>query len=134
MSATLLLAASIDGRALAYGPPDVHAHALVRSVVISLFTWRRARPDDQLPGADRMGWWGDSLPQVVGDLTGSRLWLLTRAKLLKDTPAKAREYAEEALAWMLEDGVATAVDVTAERQEPATLAMRVVITLSLIHI
>lgn len=131
MSAILLLAASIDGRAIAYGPADVQAHALVRAVVISLFTWRRAKPDDELPGSDRMGCWIDSLPPVVGDRIGSRLWLLTRAKLLKDTPAKAREYAEEALVWMLEDGVATAVDVTAERQESATLAMGVVITRAL---
>ncbi|PQK53824.1 phage tail protein, partial [Escherichia coli] len=33
---------------------------LTRAVVISLFTWRRAEPDDN---ADvPMGWWGDTWP------------------------------------------------------------------------
>ncbi len=89
--------------------------ALPRAVIISLFTWGRALPDDDLPGDARMGWWGDSFPQVAGDRIGSRLWLLARAKILNDTPAKAREYAEQALAWLLEDGVASEVIVQAER-------------------
>jgi phage gp46-like protein len=103
------------------------AEPLVRAVSISLFTWRRAQPDDYLPGTERMGWWGDSFAPVEGDRIGSRLWLLARAKLLADTPAKAKEYAEEALQWLLDDGVAAKVDVQAERQGLETLAMRVVI-------
>ncbi|MBC1112574.1 phage GP46 family protein, partial [Escherichia coli] len=52
---------------------------LTRSVVISLFTWRRAEPDDN---ADvPMGWWGDTWPAVQNDRYGSRLWLLQRSKL-----------------------------------------------------
>ena len=74
-----------------------------------------------------MGWWGDSFAPVEGDRIGSRLWLLARAKLLADTPAKAKEYAQEALQWLLDDGVAAKVDVQAERQGLETLAMRVVI-------
>ncbi len=47
---------------------------LTRAVVISLFTWRRAEPDDN---ADvPMGWWGDTWPAVQNDRYGSRLWLL----------------------------------------------------------
>lgn len=103
------------------------AQPLVRAVVISLFSWRRALPDDDLPGTERMGWWGDSFAPVQGDRIGSRLWLLARAKLLPDTPAKAKEYAEEALQWLLDDGVAAKVDVQAERQGLETLALRVVI-------
>jgi len=103
------------------------AEPLVRAVFISLFTWRRAQPDDDLPGTERMGWWGDSFAPVEGDRIGSRLWLLARAKLLADTPAKAKEYAEEALQWLLDDGVAAKVDVQAERQGLETLALRVVI-------
>ena len=52
---------------------------LTRAVVISLFTWRRAEPDDN---ADvPMGWWGDTWPAVQNDRYGSRLWLLQRSKL-----------------------------------------------------
>ena len=88
---------------------------LARAVVISLFTWGRARADDELPGTERMGWWGDSHPAVARDRIGSRLWLLARAKITAHTAQRAREYAEEALAWLVTDGVASQVLVHAER-------------------
>ena len=40
---------------------------LVRAVVISLFTWARARDDDRLRGDQRMGWWGETFaPHTMG--------------------------------------------------------------------
>lgn len=98
---------------------------LVRAVVISLFTWRRAQPDDDLPANQRMGWWGDSFAPVDGDRIGSRLWLLSRAKLVPETAARAQEYATEALQWLIDDGVAAKVEVVAERQGLSTLALAV---------
>lgn len=88
---------------------------LIRAVIISLFTWRRANPDDDLPSTERNGWWGDSYPTVLDDRIGSRLWLLLRAKMLPDTIACAKQYAEEALKWLVDDGVAARVVVIAER-------------------
>jgi phage gp46-like protein len=88
---------------------------LVRAVVISLFTWRRAKPDDPVDG-DRWGWWGDGLGDLPNDRIGSRLWLLSREKLTQSVLNRARGYAEEALQWLLDDGVATRVTVTTERQ------------------
>lgn len=113
----------IDGRTIPLGLDS--AAPLVRAVVISLFTWRRANPDDDLPGDLRMGWWGDSYPSVQNDRIGSRLWLLSRAKLLPETVSRAKEYAEEALRWLVEDGVAARVEVEAERQGLQTLALAV---------
>lgn len=88
---------------------------LPRAVIISLFTWARARADDDLPGEERMGWWGDSFAAVPGDRIGSRLWLLARSKITNTTAQRAKEYAEEALAWLVADGVASQVIVRAER-------------------
>jgi phage gp46-like protein len=103
-------------------------NALLRALVISLFTWRRANADDDLPTPDmRMGWWGDSVPTEPNDRIGSRLWLLSRAKMLPDIEIRAREYAEEALAWLVDDGVAARVDVEAERQGQDRLALGVTI-------
>jgi len=96
---------------------------LIRAVMISLFTWRRANPDDDLPGSEKQGWWGDSFPVEPNDRIGSRLWLLSRAKLLPETVAKAKEYAEEALAWLVTDGIAARVVVEAERRGIDTLAL-----------
>lgn len=89
--------------------------SLPRAVIISLFTWGRALPDDDLPGAARMGWWGDTYAAVPGDRIGSRLWLLARSTITQHTVARAREYAQEALAWLVADGVASEVIVQAER-------------------
>jgi phage gp46-like protein len=88
---------------------------LETAVVLSLFTDARANDDDQLPAGqtDRRGWWGDAYAPVEGDRIGSRLWLLRRSKQLQSSLNEAREYAEEALAWMVEDGVAQRVEVVA---------------------
>ena len=104
----------IDGQTVKLGLDS--AEPLVRAVIISLFTWRRANPDDDLPSDLRMGWWGDTFPTFSNDRIGSRLWLLSRAKIVDETVARAKEYAEEALAWLVEDGIASRVDVVAERQ------------------
>lgn len=86
--------------------------SLQTAVLISLFSDRRARPDDALPGndSDRRGWWGDTWPVVPGDQIGSRLWLLSREKDLQEVQRLARDYAREALAWLIEDGLAVAVE------------------------
>lgn len=99
--------------------------SLRRAVTISLFTWRRAGPDDAVDDSDRKGWWGDSVPSVAGDKIGSRLWLLSRRTLVADTLKDAQAYAEEALAWLVDDGVLTRVTVTAERQGNDRMNLRV---------
>lgn len=111
----------IDGQTIPLGLNSTEP--LVRAVMISLFTWRRANADDELPGEERMGWWGDSFPPVDNDQIGSRLWLLSRAKLIPETPRRAKTYAEEALKWMVDDGIAARVVVETERQGLYTLAL-----------
>lgn len=107
--------------------------SLVTAVIVSLFTDRRADPDDRVPGdaTDRRGWWGDAVPPLVdgaepdGDRIGSRLWLLSREKQLPEVVTRARDYAREALQWMIDDGVADRVDVTADIARPGVLALDV---------
>jgi len=86
------------------------------AVILSLFTDRRAENDDVIPGGtdNKRGTWIDSFSEVEGDKYGSRLWLLERAKLLPETVNRVREYCAEALNWMTRDGVAKAVNVSAE--------------------
>lgn len=101
---------------------------LRRAVTISLFTWRRAAPDDVVDDSDRKGWWGDCLPSVAGDQIGSRLWLLARRTLVAQTLQDAQAYAEEALAWLLDDAIVTAVNVTADRRGTDGMNLRVTLT------
>lgn len=111
----------IDGVLVDLGTAPVEP--LVRAVIVSLFTWRRANPDDDLPADEKFGWWGDTFPIVENDRIGSRLWLLSRSKLTQETVSRAKEYAVEALQWLLDDGVASRVDVETERQGIDRLAV-----------
>jgi phage gp46-like protein len=102
------------------------------AALLSLLTDRRAGPNDQLPdpnATDRRGWCGDALAWVDGDQFGSRLWLLSRAKQTEETRCLAIDYAQEALAWMITDGAATAVAVQAAWAQRGWLALTVTITL-----
>jgi phage gp46-like protein len=102
---------------------------LLTAVIISLFTDRQANADDQLPfGNDRRGWWGDDLAPIAGDKIGSRLWLNEAAKQLGYVLTKDREYAEEALRWLLDDGVASAVDVVASSPRAGVRALEIAIS------
>lgn len=102
---------------------------LKTAIIVSLFTERRARADDVLPeeGADRRGWWGDVAAAVEGDQIGSRLWTLRRSKMTAKVVEAAREMCVEALNWLVEDGVASAIEVTTAAMKPDTLAIGVVI-------
>lgn len=86
---------------------------LHRALLISLFSDRRAEVDDELPfdDGDRRGWWADAFNAFP---IGSRLWLLTRAKVTNETANTARDYIVEALDWMIQVGLATSIDVTVE--------------------
>lgn len=102
--------------------------SLIRAVVISLFTWRRAATDDPVDDDERFGWWGDSYPTIADDRIGSRLWLLRRVKLTADTQRDAEFYAREPLQWLLDDGQVLEVDVITERADSYRLNLQVILT------
>ncbi|EOF8224550.1 phage GP46 family protein [Yersinia enterocolitica] len=87
---------------------------LTRAVIISLFTWRRADPDDD--SEQPMGWWGDSYPTIQNDRIGSRLYLLQRTTLTSKTVELARGYLEQALAWLKDDGVVSRIAINVLRR------------------
>lgn len=100
---------------------------LQTAVILSLFTDRRAEPDNAPPSGDptdRRGWWADEFLDNEGDRIGSRLWLLDRSKSTGEVALRAKEYVLEALAWMIEDGVVTKIDVaTAVAGQRLTIAL-----------
>lgn len=99
---------------------------LETAVMLSLFLDRRAEDADNLPDdVDPRGWWGDSFADVQGDAVGSRLWLLSREKQLQSVANRVQEYAAEALAWLVDDGVASAVDAVATWVAPGMCALSV---------
>jgi phage gp46-like protein len=89
-------------------------------VSLSLFTDALAAADDILPAGDgdRRGTWMDGTLDAspVTDHMGSRDWLYARAKATNETRLGLIASAEDALAWMVEDGIAASVAVTAAFQ------------------
>lgn len=101
-------------------------HDIKTAVLISLFSDRRAKQDDALPdeSASRRGWWGDALnPRRIG----SRLWLLGREKQLREVVLRAREYAEESLAWLVEEDIAQRVIVTADIVQTGWIGLAILV-------
>ncbi len=103
---------------------------LKTAVILSLFLDRRADPDDALPDGtgDLRGSWMDAYPVETNDLIGSKLWLLAREKNLQSVINRAREYAQEALEWMIEDGIAETVTVDAQSQDHHRLALSIALS------
>jgi phage gp46-like protein len=91
-------------------------NGLTTAVLISLFTDRRATSDDDLDDPeDLRGWWGDQVSEFEDDQIGSKLWLLKRASTTEKNVQKYKKFTEEALAWMVDDGVAKNIEVIATR-------------------
>jgi len=116
---------TVNGIAVDLGTAD--RDPLVRAVLLSLFTWRRAELADVEPGESRLGWCGDTLAPVTGDKHGSRLWLLARQNVTARTIQRAKEYTEEALQWMVDDGVCATFEVIVERFGRNGIAVGVVL-------
>lgn len=85
------------------------------SVLISLLTNARALTHEVQEPTDRGGWWGNAYPDVDGDEIGSKLWLLSGSKVTTETLTRAVQWAEDALQWMIEDGITDNIEVVARR-------------------
>lgn len=99
---------------------------LETAVIMALGTDRLADASDELPlpgDTDRRGYWGDmdSRPIWGEGPLGTRLWLLSRAKIVGSgarggaTTERVRTYIREALQGFLDDRVCSKIDVQVER-------------------
>ena len=91
---------------------------LQTSVLLSLFIDKKSEPNDELPNGnnnDLRGWFGELLTGVENDRWGSYLWKLERSKTTNEVLIRAKNYAEEALQWLIDDGIASSVTVIPER-------------------
>jgi phage gp46-like protein len=95
--------------------PDARLNWLQNAVLISLFTDARCEADELPQGeTDQRGYWGDlDLPE--GESLGSKLWLLRREKITQNTLNRARDYATDALQWLIENDHLQGVKVEVSR-------------------
>lgn len=108
---------------------------LATAVTISVFTDRRAGRDDKLPWGqtDRRGWVGEEFMAEGFDARvrpwGNLLWLVYISKTVRDVLELARFTTRESLQWLVDDEIASRVEVEAswvgERQD--RLALRITI-------
>lgn len=86
---------------------------LQTAVLISLFTDQYV-PTDELPEGveDPRGWWADAIAEETDDKIGSKLWLLDRGKINSANRSKMKEYTEDALQWLIDDGIASEIAVS----------------------
>ena len=89
---------------------------LAITVAIALSTHGLAAADDELPAddSDRGGWWADAFEES-GFRVGSRAWLGSRSALTTAEIERYRERQAEALAFLVAEGLASEVAVTATR-------------------
>lgn len=87
---------------------------LEAAVWVSLFTDALADAGDMTPdlGSDRRGWWADS-GKAPQDRLGSLIWLHMREKRTEKVRLQIEAAANEAVRWMVSDGIALEVTVTA---------------------
>lgn len=94
-------------------------NGLETAALISVFSNKRVTLE-QLPQGetDRMGWWADLISEAEGDQIGSRHWVLERlGKINTQSEIEMRSVLKEAFEWMLDDGIASRVEVDAERTD-----------------
>jgi len=105
----------------------LHDDGLAPAVMISLFTDARADETTPLPGGetDRRGWWSDAVSETT---TGSLLWLVGREKTVPGVAERVRAHCETALAWLVEDGIASEVEIDTEIHANYTLHVKIVIS------
>lgn len=82
-------------------------------ILTSLFIDARADEDEVPSPNDRRGFIGD---EILGITLGSKLWLLDRAKNMQEARVLAEQYVDNALQWMIDDGIFKSVETTALKQ------------------
>ncbi|WP_022940105.1 phage GP46 family protein [Psychromonas hadalis] len=88
--------------------PVSSENGLKHAVLQSLLNWEKAQNNDPLDeDQDKQGWWASEFVQAVG----CRDWTLARAKQTPDTLNRAKRYTEQALQWLIDEKVATQIDV-----------------------
>jgi len=88
---------------------------ILTALILSLFTDARATDEEWEQVRDweksKRGYWGDKLrSDSLG--SGSKLWLLKRSPTDEETRERAQVYVEEAVRWMVDDGLLSSIETS----------------------
>ncbi len=92
-------------------------NGLQTAALISLFSDKRVTLEELPAGeSDRRGWWADLESDPQDDEIGSKLWRLeTGGKVSNATAVELESILRDAFNWMLDDGLASVLEVSAAR-------------------
>lgn len=76
------------------------------AILYSLFGEKRASVSEVVEPQLRRGWIGNGADFE----NGSKLWLLSQARLSRETLNRIEDEAEKSLQWMVSDGIAVSID------------------------
>lgn len=97
------------------GADFASAYGFESAIPTSFFTCARASAVQVQDAERRRGWVANILYFDDGRELGGLLWLLDQARITPDTLNFAKVYAQGALQWMIEDGIARSITVTVEQ-------------------
>lgn len=105
--------------------------ALEAAVWVSIFTDALAEPGDMTPdlGPDRRGWWADA-GRAAAESMGSLVWIHLREKRTETARLAIETAAWTSVQWFVDDGIASAVDVTAAFIDAPRDALRLTVVLT----
>lgn len=83
------------------------------SLQMSVYAERRADASEILPAYQRRGWWGNETSNLLDFQIGSKIWVLSQARLDQTVLNKIVNYAQEALQWLIDGGYLSKVEVSA---------------------
>ncbi|MGL4225418.1 MAG: phage GP46 family protein [Vibrio sp.] len=99
------------------------AHAVLQSIYNHAESTQNDRA--RMGKDDRGGNWSDEFISMVG----SRDWTLRREKTTQQTISLAKQFYQDALAWLVVDGYAKSVEVSVWESKPTVMSRVVTITL-----
>lgn len=83
---------------------------LEASILVSLFSDRRAAADEVADPMRRRGWIGNLISEVPGDNHGSGLWLYEQARMTGEVVVGVKAEAVQSLEWMVDERLIDTVD------------------------
>ncbi|WED23501.1 phage GP46 family protein [Vibrio sp. JC009] len=107
--------------------PVVTKEGMTHAILQSIYNHSESTQNDRsrMKEDERGGSWSNELLTIVG----SRDWTLKREKVTPQTLSLAKRFYEEALAWLISEGHAKAIEVSVWEEKPNQMGRNVTITL-----
>lgn len=105
---------------------------LETALLFSLFTDARANDDQERLPLKRRGWLGSQQLHFDYEDQGSKLWFFDQTRISEQNLSEMSSYTNQALAWILKEGRADSISVSARKVAALNSASKVVIDVKLL--